>query len=260
VLDPALIAAADAAADAAGRFILPHFRAGLAVDGKSDASPVTEADRGAERVIRELLSARFPAHGLWGEEYGADRADAEWVWLLDPIDGTRAFITGRPLFTTLIALLHRGTPVLGVIDQPATCERWLGAAGAPTRFRGPFGGAAGTRRCATLAEAELGCTAPEIFDAALAPRFERLRTACRRTTWGGDAYGYGLVALGCLDLVCEATLKPWDWAALAPVVQGAGGSFTDWQGRALTLESPGEVLALGDPALLPEALRALEDR
>ena len=256
-LDPAFITAAHDAADAAGRFILPFFRAGLAVDGKSDASPVTEADRGAERVIRELLSARFPTHGIWGEEYGADRADAEWVWLLDPIDGTRAFITGRPLFTTLISLLHRGRPVLGVIDQPATRERWLGATGQPTQFTGPFGGAARTRPCVRLADAELGCTSPEIYDATTAPRFEALRAACRRTSWGGDAYGYGLVALGCLDVVAEATLKPWDWAALLPVVEGAGGSFTDWQGRPLTLDSPGEVLALGDPALLPEALKSL---
>lgn len=237
--------------------MLPHFRARLAVEGKADTSPVTEADRAAERELRAMLAARFPAHGIWGEEYGAERADAEWLWLLDPIDGTRAFITGRPLFTTLISLLHRGRPVLGLIDQPATGERWVGIAGQPTRFRGPFGGRPGTRPCPALAEAELGCTSPEIFDEASRPRFERLRAACRRVTWGGDAYGYGLLALGCLDVVAEATLKPWDWGALVPVIEGAGGRCTDWEGRALTLESSGEVLALGDPALLGPALRAL---
>ena len=229
----------------------------MAVEGKSDASPVTEADRGAEMLLRAFLGARFPTHGIWGEEFGQDRADAEWVWLLDPIDGTRAFITGRPLFTTLISLLHRGRPVLGIIDQPATGERWVGLAGHPTRFRGPFGGRPGCRPCASLAEAELGCTDPDMFRPDTAPRFQRLRAACRRASWGGDAYGYGLLALGSLDVVCEASLKPWDWAALLPVIEGAGGSLTDWQGRALTLDSPGEVLALGDRALLPASLRAL---
>ena len=229
----------------------------MAVEGKCDSSPVTEADRGAELVLRECLGARFPDHGIWGEEFGQDRADAEWVWLLDPIDGTRAFITGRPLFTTLISLLHRGRPVLGIIDQPATGERWVGVAGRPTLFRGPFGGQAGCRPCTGLADAELGCTAPDIFTPDLAPGFDRLRATCRRTTWGGDAYAYGLLALGSLDLVCEATLKPWDWAALLPVVEGAGGSLTDWRGAALTLDSTGEVLALGDPSLLPAAMAVL---
>ena len=218
---------------------------------------MTEADRGAEIVLREFLGARFPEHGIWGEEFGPDRAEAEWVWLLDPIDGTRAFITGRPLFTTLISLTHRGRPVLGIIDQPATRERWVGAAGQPTRFTGPFGGMPRCRPCAALAEAELGCTSPEIFTPDLAPRFARLAAACRRTSWGGDAYGYGLVALGSLDVVAEATLKPWDWAALLPVIEGAGGSVTDWAGRALTLDGAGDVLALGNPALLPAAVAFL---
>lgn len=227
------------------------------VDGKADASPVTEADRGAEIKLREFLAARFPEHGIWGEEFGADRADAEWVWLLDPIDGTRAFITGRPLFTTLISLMHRGRPVLGIIDQPATRERWVGVAGQRTRFSGPFGGVVGARPCAVLAEAELGCTAPDIFAAEQLAGFERLRGACKRATWGGDAYGYGLVALGSLDVVCEGTLKPWDWAALQPVVAGAGGCLTDWAGRELGFESGGDVVALGNPALLPEVVSLL---
>ena len=244
-------------ADIAGRFIMPFFRSGLAVLGKADASPVTEADRGCEVQLREFLAARFPDHGIWGEEYGADRADAEWVWLLDPIDGTRAFITGRPLFTTLISLMHRGRPVLGVIDQPATRERWVGVAGSRTRFSGPFGGQVGCRPCATLDEAELGCTAPDIFLPGQFAGFDRLRAACKRTSWGGDAYGYGLLALGSIDVVCEGTLKPWDWAALQPVVAGAGGCLTDWAGRALTLESGGDVVALGNPALLPEVVALL---
>lgn len=254
---PGIVAAATEAADLAGRVILPYFRRPLAVEGKADESPVTAADRGAEVALREFLGQRFPDHGIWGEEFGPDRADAEWVWLLDPIDGTRAFITGRPLFTTLISLLHRGKPVLGIIDQPATRERWLGVAGQATVFTGPFGGTAGCRPCTTLAEAELSCTAPDIFTAHDLPRFETLRAACKRATWGGDAYGYGLLALGAIDVVAESTLKPWDWAALAPVIQGAGGSLTDWNGRALTLDSAGDVVALGDPGLMAEALAIL---
>jgi myo-inositol-1(or 4)-monophosphatase len=148
-------------------------------------------------------------------------------------------------------------PVLGLIDQPATGERWLGVAGQPTRFTAPFGGRAGCRPCAALAEAELSCTSPDMFEPAQRPGFERLRAAARRVTWGGDCYAYGLLALGLVDVVAEATMKPWDWAALVPVVQGAGGRVTDWAGAPLTLASPGDVLAVGDPALLAEAIALL---
>jgi len=253
----AFIAAAEAAAEAAGAVIRPLFRSPLLVEAKGDASPVTEADRGAERAMRDILSARFPDHGIWGEEYGPDRAEAEYLWVLDPIDGTRAFVTGRPLFGTLIGLLHRGVPVLGLIDQPGIGERWIGAAGRPTRFRSPLGGTAGCRPCARLAEAELSCTSPDMFAPADGPGFERLRAAARRVTWGGDCYSYGLLALGLVDVIAESTMKPWDWAALVPVVAGAGGSVTGWRGEALTLESDGRVLAVGDPALLPEAIGLL---
>ena len=253
----AFIAAAEAAAEAAGAVIRPLFRSPLLVEAKGDASPVTEADRGAERAMREVLGARFPDHGIWGEEYGPDRAEAEYLWVLDPIDGTRAFVTGRPLFGTLIGLLHRGVPVLGLIDQPGIGERWIGAKGRPTRFRSPLGGAAGCRPCARLAEAELSCTSPDMFAPADGPGFERLRAAARRVTWGGDCYSYGLLALGLVDVIAESTMKPWDWAALVPVVEGAGGRVTGWRGERLTLESDGRVLAVGDPSLLPEAVALL---
>jgi histidinol phosphatase-like enzyme (inositol monophosphatase family) len=222
------------------------------VEAKGDASPVTQADRDAEAAMRALLLARFPEHGVMGEEHGTHRGDAEWLWVLDPIDGTRAFLTGRPIFGTLIGLLHRGRPVLGVIDQAATGERWIGVAGEPTRFSGPFGGAAGCRPCAALAEAELAATSPDVFTAATAPRFDALKRRVRRTSWGGDCYAYGLVALGLIDIVVDDTMKPWDWAALVPVVEGAGGRVTDWRGAPLTLDSRGDVLAVGDAALLPQ--------
>jgi histidinol phosphatase-like enzyme (inositol monophosphatase family) len=250
----AFAAVAEAAAEAAGAVIRPLFRSRLMVEAKGDFSPVTEADKGAERAIRALLAERLPDHGVIGEEYGADRADAEWVWVLDPIDGTRAFITGRPLFGCLIALLHRGRPVLGVIDQPVTGERWIGIAGQPTRFRSPMGGTAAARACASLDQAELSCTSPDIFTAETMPRFDRLKRSVRRVTWGGDCYAYGLLALGLVDLVVDDTMKPWDWAALVPVVEGAGGRVTDWSGAPLTLDSAGDVLAVGDPALLAPAV------
>ena len=243
---------AEAAAEAAGAVIRPLFRSALLVEAKGDASPVTEADRAAERAIRALLAANLPGHGVIGEEFGEANPDAEWVWVLDPIDGTRAFLTGRPLFGTLIGLLHRGVPVLGVIDQPTTGERWIGVAGRPTSFRSGFGGTARCRPCARLAEAELSCTSPDMFDADTAPRFAAVKSAARRTTWGGDCYAYGLLALGLVDAVVDATMKPWDWAALVPVIEGAGGSCTDWSGRPLRLDGDGTVLALGDPAMLPE--------
>lgn len=248
---------AEAAAEAAGAAIRPLFRSALLVEAKGDASPVTEADRAAERAIRALVAARHPEHGVIGEEYGATNPGAEWVWVIDPIDGTRAFLTGRPQFGTLIGLLHRGRPVLGIIDQPVTGERWTGIEGQPTRFRSPFGGTPGCRPCAALAEAELACTSPDMFDAETSPRFGAVKAAARRTSWGGDCYVYGLLAVGLLDIVIDATMKPWDWAALVPVVEGAGGRCTDWAGRPLTLDGDGTVLAVGDPALLPVVSKLL---
>ena len=254
------ITAAEDAADVAGAVIRPLFRSSLLVEAKGDASPVTRADKEAEEAIRTLIAERFPDHGVIGEEYGADRPDAEWVWVVDPIDGTRAFVTGRPLFGSLIGLLHRGEPVLGIIDQPVTGERWVGVKGRRKRFRAPLGGDAGCRPCAAVGEAELSCTSPDMFTPADRPGFERLRGAARRVTWGGDCYSYGLMALGLVDIVAECTMKIWDWAALVPIVEGAGGRVTGWNGETLTAESDGRILAVGDPALLEEAVRLLTDR
>ena len=182
------LSAAEAAAELAGETIRPLFRSTLLVEAKGDASPVTEADRAAERALRGFLAERFPQHGIMGEEYGTERGEAEWLWVLDPIDGTRAFLTGRPLFGTLIGLLHRGVPVLGLIDQPVTRERWIGVAGQGTRFVSPLGGTAQARPCARLAEAELAVTSPDIFDAVRMARFNRVRGVARRVSWGGDCY------------------------------------------------------------------------
>ncbi len=266
-VDPGLIAAAEAICDVAGAIIRPLFRAAdLHADLKTDASPVTIADRSAEQAMRAVLRERFPGHGILGEEFGLERPEAARRWVLDPIDGTRAFITGRPQFGTLVALLQDGVPVLGLIDQPVTGERWLGVAGRPTTFRGPLGGAAGCRPCAALDRAELSCTSPEMFSDAERAAWQRLRGRVRRASYGGDCYAYGLLALGQIDVIAEADLKVWDWAALLPIIEGAGGRLTDWQGQPLRvplegagplLGAPGPVLAVGDPALQDAALEAL---
>ncbi len=247
---------AEQLADAAGAVIRPYFRTPVLAEDKADDSPVTRADREAEATMRRMISAAEPGHGILGEEYGSLDQDRRWCWVLDPIDGTRAFITGRPIFATLIGLLHNGEPVLGVIDQPITGERWVGIRGHRTRFRGPYGGIPGTRTCGALASAELSATSPEMFGGRL-PCFQRLAATVRRTSWGGDGYAYGLLALGQIDVIAEAGLKPWDWAALVPVIEGAGGRMTDWRGEVLTVSGPGEVLATGDARLLPHIIATL---
>ena len=251
-----MLAAAEAALDAAAAAIRPHFRAGVTADDKSDASPVTVADRGAEQAMRAVLAERFPSFGIVGEEFEPDGAGRRFCWVLDPIDGTRAFITGRPIFGSLIALLDGDTPVLGMIDQPITGERWIGLVGEPTRFQGAYG-RAGCRPCPRLDAAELACTSPDIFDAAGWAKFQAVQRAVKRTSWGGDCYAYGLVALGGVDVMVEAGLKLWDWAALVPVIEGAGGMVRDWTGAPLRRGGSGDVIAVGDPALMPQIVDIL---
>jgi myo-inositol-1(or 4)-monophosphatase len=223
---------------------------------KSDRSPVTIADRTAELAMKAVLSERLPDHGILGEEFGLLRPEARYRWILDPVDGTRAFITGRPTFGTLIALLDGDTPILGIIDQPVTQERWIGVTGRPTVFRGPLGGRAGCRRCPSVGDAELSCTSPEMLGPD-EPRWRRLAAAVRRNYWGGDCYAHGLVALGQIDIIAESDMKLWDWAPLVPVIEGAGGRVTDWNGQPLRPDGDGRVLSLGDPALLPTVVALL---
>ena len=241
-------------ADGAGAILREHFRRPAAVERKADGSPVTAADRAAEAAMRALIAEQYPAHGVIGEEGGAERPAARYVWVLDPIDGTQAFVTGKPSFGTLIALLEDGIPVLGVINQPITGERWLGRRGQGTTLNGA---AAGTRDCAALASAALYATTPHMFGGPAAAAFERLRGEVALTRYGADCYAYGLLASGFVDLVVEASLQPYDYCALVPVVEGAGGVMTDWEGRALGLESDGRVVAAGTPALHGAALAIL---
>jgi len=241
-------------ADAARPIAARYFRTAVTVDDKSDQSPVTVADREAESAMRELLTRHVPEHGVFGEEHGAVRTDAEYVWVLDPIDGTKAFITGLPLFGTLIGLFHRGKPVLGIIDQPILKERWLGVAGARSTLNGtPIQ----VRACGDLASAYMYSTSPGMFPGQYARPHETLTEKVKLFRWGGDCYAYGLLAAGHVDLVVEASLKLYDYAALIPVITGAGGTITDWQGKPLDMTSDGSVIAAGDPALHRAAMKVL---
>lgn len=251
------ISLALALADAAGAAIRPYFRGDFGLEDKEDASPVTLADRAAEEAMRRLLAHENPRDGIIGEEFGAERADASRVWVLDPIDGTTSFVAGRPIFGTLIALIQDGWPVLGIIDQPISGERWVGAVGQPTLFNGrPAHG----RRCRSLGDAILATTSPHLFSEHQADHFLSLagKVARRRIVYGGDCYNYGLVASGHVDLVVEAGLKLHDFAALVPIVEGAGGTMADWSGNPLNADSAGDVIALGDPARLEDVLAALD--
>ena len=250
----AFIDLAERLADTARETVLPHFRQPLDVERKGDDSPVTRADREAEAAMRQILEAECPDHGILGEEYGADRADAEFVWVLDPVDGTRAFIAGLPVFGTLIALCQNGQSILGIIECPAMRERWRGAAGRPTTFNGRK---AATRPCRKLADTILYSTSPDLFTGADRDAFGRMEQAVRERRFGTDCYAYGLVASGFGDLVIEAGLKPYDYLAHQPVIEGAGGIMTDWDGKALTMQSDGRVIGAGDPRIHAEALATM---
>ena len=230
-------------ADAAGEVIRPYFRKPIAVIDKPDLTPVTAADRAAEETMRGLIEARFPEHGILGEEFGRAREGAEFIWTLDPIDGTKSFISGVPLFGTLIALTRDRRPIVGVIDQPISRERWVGASGRQTTLNGA---AIRCRPCPVLAAATLFATTPDMFKGEDAASFARVSAAVKLTRFGADCYAYGLLAAGFVDLVLEANLKPYDFCAMVPIVEGAGGVASDWRGRSLDLASDGRILVAGD--------------
>ncbi|MGM0562191.1 MAG: histidinol-phosphatase [Pseudomonadota bacterium] len=238
-----------------------HFRTSVSVDIKADESPVTIADRTAEEKMRAAIARRFPAHGVFGEEFGIENPDAEYLWVLDPIDGTKAFITGNPLFGTLVSLLHRGHPILGIIEMPALRERWIGASGQPTCRRDLSGvQETRTRACSNLDRAIMRTTSPDMFPKEQAEAYDRLSRACGLTLFGGDCFCYGQLASGFVDLVVEAGLKPYDFMALLPVVIGAGGVVTDWQGIPLSLDSQGDIVVAGDPEVHAQALTLLSGK
>ena len=251
------IAFAGRLAEASGEVIRQYFRADFQVETKSDASPVTVADRGAESAMRALIEETYPEHGIMGEEFDYVRTDAEHVWILDPIDGTKAFVTGMPVFGTLIALMQGDRPILGVIDQPIMRERWIGAAGRQTTLNG---NPVASRQDSTLQTANHYATHPDMFAGADWDKVSTLIAEVELSRYGGDCYAYALVASGFIDLVTEAGLQVYDFMPLVPVVEGAGGIMTDWNGDRLTRESKGHVVAAANAACHEAAVQILRDR
>jgi myo-inositol-1(or 4)-monophosphatase len=249
----------DKLATVSGEALLPFFRTALAVEhkpgGRHGFDPVTEADRAAEAAMRSLIQRNFPHHGIIGEEYGAERAEAEYVWVLDPIDGTKSFISGMPAWGTLIGLVHDGEPVFGMMHQPFTRERFTGD-GAAANYRGPAGERAlRTRPCARLADTVLFTTSPRLMNEVDRARFGRVEDAVRLSRYGGDCYAYCMVAAGHVDLVIETELKPHDIMALVPIVTGAGGIMTTWENG--PPQQGGRIVAAGDRRVHAEALKVL---
>jgi len=250
---PAALALAERLAEAARHTVRQHFRRPLAIEHKPDGTPVTVVDRDIEQQMRRMIREAFPGHAIRGEEFAAE-GSGEFSWVLDPIDGTKSFISGYPLFGALIALLQGSRAVLGVIEAPALAERWVGVDGRSTLFNGA---PARTSDCRSLEQAILYTTTAETFEAADRSCFEALAARCALRRFGGDCYLYGMLASGYCDLVIEAQLKPHDFMAVIPIVKGAGGRISDWRGAPLDVSSDGRVIAAATEELWRESLEVL---
>ena len=248
----------DQLATASGEAILPFFRTSLGVEDKGSAAgfdPVTAADRAAESAMRALIKRSFPEHGIVGEEYGDENIDAEYIWVLDPIDGTKSFITGMPAWGSLIALTRNGAPVFGMMHQPFIRERFAGDGGA-AHYRGPAGERdLHVRPCPALADAMMFTTSPQLMNEADRTAFGRVETAVRLSRYGGDCYAYCMLAAGHVDLVIETGLKPHDIVALIPIIEGAGGIVTNWEGKSGV--AGGRIVAAGDRRVHEAAMKLL---
>ena len=249
----------DELATVAGEAIRPFFRTTLGVENKSRSGvfdPVTAADRAAEQAMRTRIRETFPQHGIVGEEFSDEGSDAAYVWVLDPIDGTKSFISGMPAWGTLIGLLKDGLPVYGMMHQPFIGERFTGD-GASAHYRGPAGERRLTvRACAGLSDATLFTTSPLLMSEQERGSFENVQAKARLSRYGGDCYAYCMIAAGFVDLVIETGLKPHDIVALIPIIEGAGGIVTDWSGKAAT--NGGRIVAAGDKRVHAEALKLLQ--
>lgn len=247
-------------ATVSGEAILPFFRTSLGVEDKSFGrafDPVTAADRAAEQAMRRLIMEHFPEHGIIGEEFGDERRDATYVWALDPIDGTKSFISGMPAWGTLIGLLKERAPVYGMMHQPFIGERFFGD-GASAHYRGPAGERAlHSRECETLEEAILFTTSPLLMDDADRAAFQKVEARVRLSRYGGDCYAYCMVAAGLVDLVIETELQDHDVIALIPIIEGAGGVVTNWEGGSAV--EGGRVVAAGSAAVHKAALEILAE-
>ena len=250
----AYVTLAHALADAAGEIVRGYFRQPYDIATKPDATPVTEADRAAEQAMRAILEDREPDHGIFGEEFGTVRADAEYVWYLDPIDGTKAFIAGVPVFGTLIGLARNGRPVFGVIDQAVSGERWSGGAG----HAGKLNEAAATCRSGVdLSNAVLFTTSPDAYENGDLDALDRLRDKVSFVRYGTDCYAFGLVAAGHADIAIECGVSDYDYCALVPIVESSGGMMTNWEGAPVTLGTDTRVIAAGSAELHGAAIDLL---
>ncbi len=254
-VDSSTLAAAIEIADLARSISLKYFRQPLDIAQKADSSPVTIADQQTEDLIRAEISRRFPDHGFYGEESGQTATDAKWVWVVDPIDGTTSFSTGKPTFGTLIALLYEGAPVLGIVDLPALDDRWVGVKGRPTLYNGVE---VRTNADATdVASCSAYTTTTKMFDSDALKRYQSLEKSCKFSVFGADCLGYGLLASGFTEIVVEDSLEPYDYMSLVPVVEGAGGCISDWEGQPLVLGSGKQVVATANVELHQKVLKAL---
>lgn len=245
-------------AAAAAPETLRYFRSDGTIENKAtegQIDPVTAGDRGAEAAMRRLIETRFPDHGVVGEEYGSQGADREFVWVLDPIDGTRAFVLGLPIWGTLIGLLHNGKPVAGIMAQPFVGDLFFGSAAGAFLKRGDRTEPLAVRTGRALDQASIATTTPQLFTADERPRYDALENACGLVRYGTDCYAYALLAAGHIDLVVESGLKPFDIVALIPIIEAAGGIVTNWAGSGAA--SGGQILAAGDPTLHAHAMAHL---
>ncbi len=250
----AYVALAHKMADAAGEAVRGYFRRAYDIVTKPDATPVTEADRAAEQAMREILEQHEPAHGIFGEEFGTVRGDAEYVWYLDPIDGTKAFIAGIPVFGTLIGLARNGRPVFGIIDQAVSGERWAGGLGHACQLSDAT---VTTRKGVDLTNAVLFTTSPDAYEGDDLDALDRLRGSVELVRYGADCYAFGLVAAGFADVAIECGVNDYDYCALVPIVESAGGTMTNWEGNPVTLGTDTRVIASGDADLHRAAISRL---
>ncbi|MDC0073951.1 histidinol phosphate phosphatase [Alphaproteobacteria bacterium] len=251
-----LFKVAEKSLEASSKIIKKYFRKSVDINEKLDGTIVSVADKETETIIRAIISQECPEHGIIGEEFEDINPNSEFKWILDPIDGTQSFITGKPIFGTLIALYFKDKPILGIIDQPIINERWIGKVSNITTFNG-FQIKTSTKEL--LSDCFMESTSPFLFDKLQKQKFLNLVESTKKTGWGSDCYAYGLLANGYIDIICESNLKFYDFAAIVPVIEGAGGKITDWQGNNLNIHSDGNILASANSIIHKKALKILQN-
>ena len=250
-----LIKLANKCADASGKIIKKYFRKKIKINLKKDNTPFTKADIEAEKIIRELILKQEPNCGFVGEETGSINMNREYCWVVDPLDGTKSFITGKPTFGTLIGLLKNNKPVLGILNQPILNERWVGIAGVETKYNNKK---VRVRKCKSIKGAKMYATSPMMFQERNKKIYKNVRAKIGECLFGADCYSHGLMSLGFVDVILEANLKPWDYIASASIISGAGGKITDWNDNDLNLQSDGRILATGDSNIHKQIIKIIQ--